>query len=362
MALLAHPQPRLQVNNREGQDGDEEMVLLSNGRRRPLFEVDQTSVRESRASIFSGPLQASIIGLFSLNHAILLSALSTIGCPEAKLSLFEAHFAVAVTASPVTVYLVYKAYEEVFLLVAILVTRRLPPEGGVARLALNDTGPTVKSNARTVADDAKKGVGKFTTYVVVALAALLPVSWMMLNLVVSYSTTAFKNSYYCRNLPLGSWFEYQVLSNFAGVLDVMGRRDLWNDIKARKGLGIVSLIALWIWGILFVHHRHDIWIKIQLRKRTYRHWWWPFRYLRHLWTFVKTPWSALPLASKYLVSLLRFRTGIARSHPWYFLLIICCFHWSWVLGIYRGIERDSSYEFTFGQVTLFLVFLGCAMC
>ncbi|KAF9468680.1 hypothetical protein BDZ94DRAFT_1304436 [Collybia nuda] len=326
VTLLARPKPQPEI-----QDDSEEMASLSNGHYVNLSTTESIPIplRKSRISIFSGPLQASIIGLFSLNHAILLSTLTTINLPKAKLTLFEAHFAVAVTASPVTVYLVYKSYAELLMFLSL----RYPTEEFTSRFTSKDINVTKTGvNARAITTVARRGVAKFSTCAVVALGVLIPISWMMLNLVVSYSTTAFTNSHYCQNLPLGSWFEYQVLSNFVGVLDVMGKRDLWNDVTSRKGLGIVSLVALWLWGILFVHHLHDISFKLKQRREKYKHWWFIFRWLWDVLMFIKISW-----------------TGIARSHPWHFILVICCFHWSWVLGIYKGIKPDPSYEFSFGQ-------------
>jgi hypothetical protein len=38
----------------------------------------------------------------------------------------------------------------------------------------------------------------------------------------------------------------------------MGRRDLIDDLVNRRGLGLASLLGLWIWGIYLVRHREEI--------------------------------------------------------------------------------------------------------
>jgi len=62
------------------------------------------------------------------------------------------------------------------------------------------------------------------------------------------------------------WFEFQAVSNFIGVFDVMGRRDLWNDLEGRGGLGAISLTLMWIWAVYLVRHRYDILNEIRLRQ------------------------------------------------------------------------------------------------
>jgi hypothetical protein len=216
------------------------------------------SIDPFKGLLFAGPLRSSIMGLFFLNYSILLSTATTIG--RDKLTLFEAHFAVAVTASPVSVYLVYKGFREVFHLY------RLRPS---SRAQLKANGPTAAA---------------------LFLACALPFSWTALNAVVSYHPKAFKNSHYCKGLSFKDWLEYQVVSNFVGVLDVMGKRDLWNDIKSRYGLGVISLVALWVWGVYFMHHRSTVWVKTKEFNTTHSRWWRPFCYLQFSWRFLSIAW------------------------------------------------------------------------
>jgi len=39
---------------------------------------------------------------------------------------------------------------------------------------------------------------------------------------------------------------------------VMGRRGPNEDPQKRKGLGLISLLGLWTWGIYLVRHREQI--------------------------------------------------------------------------------------------------------
>jgi hypothetical protein len=149
-----------------------------------------------------------------------------------SLSLFDAHFAVAVTASPVSVYLVYSAVRDVFNRPNTLFRK------------LNYWKTLIRY-----------------------MGLALPVLWLGINLVISFSPRAFKNSpENCQKMTLMDWLEFQVLSNFVGVFDVMGNRDLWNDLLRRGGLGTISLILMWIWAIYLVRHRYDILNEIRLRE------------------------------------------------------------------------------------------------
>jgi len=149
-----------------------------------------------------------------------------------NLSLFDAHFAVAVTASPVSVYLAYSAARDVFNRPNMLF-RKLT------------SGKTL----------------------IRCLGLTLPVLWFAINLTISFSPRAFRNSpQYCQKMTFIGWFEFQAVSNFIGVLDVMGRRDLWNDLEGRGGLGAISLALMWIWGVYLVRHRYDILNEIRLRQ------------------------------------------------------------------------------------------------
>jgi len=169
--------------------------------------------------------QTSVYGLFSQVYPILLATIVSIASVgRTKLSLFEAHFAVAVSASPISAYVVYQAFYDAC---------QHP------RLFLHLSKDTAVGFARW-------------------LALILPFIWLAVNTIVSFSPTAFKNSHLCNGMTVPRWFEFQIVSNFVGVLDVMGRRDLWNDLRSRGGLGAVSVSALWASGVYFVRHLNDI--------------------------------------------------------------------------------------------------------
>ena len=149
-----------------------------------------------------------------------------------NLSLFDAHFAVAVTASPVSVYLAYSAARDVF----------NRPNTLFRKLTSGKT-------------------------LIRCLGLALPVLWLAINLTISFSPRAFRNSpENCQKMTFIEWFEFQAMSNFIGVLDVMGRRDLWNDLEGRGGLGAISLTLMWIWAVYLVRHRYDILNEIRRRQ------------------------------------------------------------------------------------------------
>ena len=190
--------------------------------------------------------------LLSQVYPILIATASSIG-NDSNLSLFDAHYAVAVTASPITVYLVVSSFRDFFGI----------PNTLFLKLA----------SSRTV---------------VRYLGLLLPFLWLFVNLMTSFYGKAFNNSYLCQGMTLSLWIEFQIASNFTGFLDVLGkrgsapmdykidskksgRRDLINDIEERGGLGLVSLLGLWIYGIYLVRHRSHIFYEYQTRRRESRH-------------------------------------------------------------------------------------------
>jgi hypothetical protein len=163
-------------------------------------------------------------------YPIMLATAASINTDN--LSLFDAHFAVAVTGSPVSVYLAYSAVLDLF------------------------------NNPNTLF--RKLAHGKT---LIRCLGLALPVLWFAINLTISFSPRAFRNSpENCQKMTIVGWFEFQVVSNFIGVLDVMGRRDLWNDLQERGGLGAISLALMWIWAVYLVRHRYDILNEIRLRQ------------------------------------------------------------------------------------------------
>ena len=113
-------------------------------------------------------LKTSIFMLLSQVYPILIATASSIG--SGNLSLFDAHYAVAVTASPLTVYLVYSSFRDVFRRPNILF-QKLTSSKAVVR----------------------------------CLGLLLPLLWLFVNLMTSFYTKAFNGSELCRGMTLSLW-------------------------------------------------------------------------------------------------------------------------------------------------------------
>ena len=169
---------------------------------------------------------------FILSLLLRRQALGAVSFPS---FLFDAHYAVAVTASPITVYFVYSSFRDVFGHPNILFQKLMSSKAVVRYLGL-----------------------------------LLPLLWLFVNLMTSFYTKAFSDSALCHGMTLSLWTEFQIASNFIS-LDLMGRLDLIKDIEERGGLGTVSLLGLWIFGIYLVRHRYDIFYEYQTRRRESRH-------------------------------------------------------------------------------------------
>jgi len=153
-----------------------------------------------------------------------------------NLTLFDAHFAVAVTASPTSFYLVYSCIRDVMGCPNTLFSK-----------LRRESGPA--------------------TNIICAFGLALPILWLGVNLTISFSPNAFKDSHiHCKEMTFARWFEFQIVSNFVGVLDVMGRRDIWNDLSGRGGLGAISLAVMWVWAVYLVRHRKDIYEEIRFRR------------------------------------------------------------------------------------------------
>jgi hypothetical protein len=205
----------------------------------------------------------SVYGHFCQVFPILLATAASIG--RGKLTLYEAHFSIAVTASPISIYLVYRAIYEAY------------------------KHPNFLHN---ISEDTK------TTFAHL-LSLILPILWLSLNIVISFSPSAFINSSLCKRMTLQYWLAFQVASNFLGALDVMGGRDVSIDWRSRKGLGIVSVFTMWVWGVYLVRHSRDIWDMFNKRRSLYKHRPFYFRWPCHVQKAMKCSWyvtnkTALP--------------------------------------------------------------------
>lgn len=180
---------------------------------------------------WSDDVSTSIFLLFSQTIPILFATLSSINSDS--LSLFDAHFAVAVSASPMSTYVSICCFLQLF-----RVETRL----------------------------FKKVSSHEARVLILLLGLLFPLLWFSVSITTSFSTTAFTNSYYCKGMTVPRYLEFLVVSTFFGVLDIMGHRDIIDDVVRRGCLGILSVVGLFLGGALMVRHQEEI---IQKSKENY---------------------------------------------------------------------------------------------
>ena len=145
--------------------------------------------------------------LLSQVYPIIIATAASINTES--LSLFDAHFSVMVSASPISIYLVFSAIRDVF----------------------NRPNTLFK----------KLTYGKT---LIRYLGLALPILWLAINLIISFSPQAFRNSpQNCQKMTLMDFLQFQFISNLFGVFDVMGNRDLWNDLERRGWYYFVSAAA-----------------------------------------------------------------------------------------------------------------------
>jgi len=142
-----------------------------------------------------------------------------------KLSLFDAHYSVAICALPLSAYVVFSSLLHICGVKTFLFKKIL-----------------VANHKRFVA----------------FFGLLLLLLWSVTSGVTSLLSTAYKNSDFCRHTTFGQWLEFIAVSTMSGVFDVMGRRDLIDDLIYRQGLGLVSLFCLYTWCIFIVRCREEI--------------------------------------------------------------------------------------------------------
>lgn len=164
----------------------------------------------------------SVFLFFSQAIPVLVATLSSIHSDN--LSLFDAHFAAAVTASPIAIYIVASSLRYPFCKEEPLLFTK------------------ISSREAKVLICMMGGI-------------IFPCLWLSVSLVTSFSSTAFRNSSYCEGMDLPRYMEFLFASSFTGVL---GRRDLWDDFSKRRGLGFISLIWLLHLVVYLVHHREKI--------------------------------------------------------------------------------------------------------
>ncbi|KAF8166707.1 hypothetical protein BJ912DRAFT_1002156 [Pholiota molesta] len=260
-------------------------------------------------------VQTTILMLLTQVYPIILATATSIN--TTNLSLFDAHFAITATASPVSIYLVYSSFRDLI--------------GCPNRLF------------------AKLSNGK---KIIRFLGLTLPIIWVSLNILISFSPRAFKNSpQNCQKMSFLAWIQYQTMSNFVGILDIMGQRDLWTDLQGRGGLGTLSLVTMWIWAIYVVYHRYDIYDEMCFRKQEQNDRQKGSQSLVHtqklgarvfvgLRRIILFPLSNLISSSWHVVT---------SSHPWMIFAFMIFLHWSWILGLRRGMTIER-YQLSYGQI------------
>jgi hypothetical protein len=199
-------------------------------------------------------LRDSVFALYAQVYPILLSTLAS--AKRKELRLFEANLALIITGSPISFFLVCEAYYGAY------------------------------QNPRSLYD-LRENTGKvFARW----LGLLLPFIWLGLSLCVSFSTVAFIDSDLCEGTTFAQWLSFSLTSSFIGVLDVMGRRDLYLDYLTRFGLGNVSLIVLQIWCVYFIRHLWDICYVHREKMAQYQRQFAPLRWAISVAYFLRLSW------------------------------------------------------------------------
>lgn len=195
----------------------------------------------------------AVIMLLSQVYPILIATISSIG--SKNLSVYDAHHALVVSASPVTAYLAWSAF--------------LGLIGQESALFKRIKGDRV---------------------IIRPLALFIPFLWLFISLTTTFSQTAFRGSELCATMTLPRWVEFELMYNILGMLDVMGMRGLWADLEERGGMGIASLAILWLWGLHVIRHTDEIWATVRVRRQ----------HQLHLVRWIFLPWD-LPIAVWYVL-------------------------------------------------------------
>jgi len=152
------------------------------------------------------------------------------------LTLFDAHFAVAVTASPISFHLVYSSIRDAI------------------------------GRPNTLFSKLRRESGPATN-IIRTFGLALPILWLGVNLTISFSPHAFKDSHiYCKDMTFARWFKFQAVSNFVGFLVLMPVMGEGEILSGRGGLVPISLAAMWVWAMYLVRHRQDIYEEIRYRR------------------------------------------------------------------------------------------------
>jgi hypothetical protein len=121
--------------------------------------------------------------LFSQTIPILVATLSSIHSDN--MSLFDAHFSAAVVASPMSIFVSASSVLYLFRPNGTSLFKKIPSH-----------------KARIL---------------ILIMGLILPLLWLSVSFVTSFSTTAFRNSRFCRGMSFLRWCEFVLVSSFTGV-------------------------------------------------------------------------------------------------------------------------------------------------
>lgn len=260
-------------------------------------------------------VDSSVTMLLSQVYPNLVAIAISVIFDKGSLTLFDVHYALALAASPVTIYVVVSAYLRLF---HLLSPQKSPWNSAIFRDECNtetqdgwtyltlrteaQAGRRLESliNRQSAAGqqypESQKEYLRFTisttTLISLVLSLLLPWLWIALQATVSFSTTAFSNSQLCNGMTLSLWFEFQFLSSFIGILDQVGMRNFWDDVSVKGGLGFFALITLVVCQLCLALHRNDIYREFlaETKRKNVHDNFSLWKLPKSLWTFAVVSW------------------------------------------------------------------------
>jgi hypothetical protein len=157
-------------------------------------------------------VSASIFLLYSQTIPLLLATLLSIN--STNLSLYDAHFSVAVASSPMSVYVVFRVWRSLFY--------SKNRDGDAKRQASQADAPSEEAGSVPPPQDCRNRSdgSPETKAVILCLGLTLPLLWLSVSVVTSFSPTAFRNSSdYCgQRVTFPLYLEFLFASSMTGVL------------------------------------------------------------------------------------------------------------------------------------------------
>ena len=246
-------------------------------------------------------IQASLTQIYP----ILLSTLVSI--KRQSLTLFDATFALLLTSSPLTVYLVVASICDLCGFETNLYKR-------------------IKSYRRTI---------RF-------FGAMIPFLWLGLSLTLTFSDKAFKNSGLCRGSSFTDW-----------LLDVFWSLIFYSPLLGGYfglGLGIIPALALAFMLCLFRRRsqaKESFRVDMEGKSKLRRALWTP-------WMFVKCVWCVSVVAVPSWAKLMLSRCTVDHNHRWCTFSLFMFFEYNWAAqviasAVYASMKHRD-YVISYGQV------------